>query len=334
MPAIALYGAGMISGAHATAATILGYPVVAIASRDRSKAEARAAELGARALTYDELPAGADIVIVSTPPPLHAANTLAMLDAGAAVILEKPLCTTLAEADALVAASGSRLLYAENLAFAPVVSAMVEQSRTIGPLTHLEVRSLQGRPGWGEFLTEAWGGGALFDLGVHPLAVAMLLAAPARVVAVEATLRGADDHPTDEHADVVLTFDSGLRGRVVSSWAAGPGPVWDAQVASADGVVRAEILPAISLERNGDPVPLPPVTSPVPVLEELGYVGQLRSFAEDLASSRLPVVDAAFGRSVLDIVCAAYASARAKASEPVPFTGPRNLTPLQLWRST
>jgi len=44
-------------------------------------------------------------------------------------------------------------------------------------------------------------------------------------------------------------------------------------------------------------------------------------------------MDAAFGRKVLDIVCAAYASAgRGGAPEAVPFTGPRDRTPLQLWR--
>ena len=49
----------------------------------------------------------------------------------------------------------------------------------LGPIEHLEVRALQGRPDWGDFLTAGWGGGVLFDLGVHPLAVALLAAAPA-----------------------------------------------------------------------------------------------------------------------------------------------------------
>jgi predicted dehydrogenase len=331
---IALLGAGMISGAHAAAARMLGVSVVAVASRTAASAEARAASAGARVVDADELPAGADVVVVSTPPALHASHALAMLQRGAAVVLEKPLCTTLEQADALVDAAGDRLLYAENLAYAPVVLEMLPRVRQLGPLTTVEVRSLQGRPTWGSFLTAEWGGGALFDLGVHPLAVALLLAAPAVPVGVQAVLSGADDIPTDEHADVTVTFDTGLEAHVVSSWRDGPTPVWDAQASSATGVVRAELLPEPELEVNGTRVDLPAVTAPVPQLEQYGYVGQLRAFLADLAAGERPVMDAAWGRMVLDIVCAAYASAASGELEPTPFRGPRDRTPLQLWRGS
>ena len=51
--------------------------------------------------------------------------------AGAHVLVEKPLATTLADADALVVAStagGHLLSYAENLAFAPVVESRAPHS--------------------------------------------------------------------------------------------------------------------------------------------------------------------------------------------------------------
>ena len=102
------------------------------------------------------------MVVVATPPARHASDALAALAAGAAVIVEKPLATTLAEADALVeaaAADGDRLGYAENLAFAPIVIRAVSMVRTLGPLRHVDARMLQGRPDWGDFLTEDWGGG-------------------------------------------------------------------------------------------------------------------------------------------------------------------------------
>jgi myo-inositol 2-dehydrogenase / D-chiro-inositol 1-dehydrogenase len=332
MPSIALLGAGMISRAHAAAAQILGVPVVAVTSRTPESAGAFAERVGARAVRYDELTDGADVIVVATPPALHASQTLEMLERGAAVVLEKPLCTTLADADVLVEAAGDRVLYAENLAYAPVVHAMIPRVRELGALNSLEVRSLQGRPTWGNFLSEEWGGGALFDLGVHPVAVALLLAAPAVPVGVHAVLEGADDHPTDEFADVTITFDTGLQGHVVSSWRDGPTPVWDAQVSSATGVVRAELLPEPELEVNGEPVALPPVTAPVPQLEQYGYIGQLQAFLDDLEHGRRPLMDVNWGRMVLDVVCAAYASAASGEPEPTPFRGPRNRTPLQLWR--
>jgi hypothetical protein len=69
------------------------------------------------------------------------------------------------------------------------------------------------------------------------------------------------------------------------------------------------------------------------VLESLGYVPQLRALADDSAAGIEPVMSAAFGRDVLDVVMASYASAGAAgASVSVPFTGPRDRTPLELWR--
>jgi myo-inositol 2-dehydrogenase / D-chiro-inositol 1-dehydrogenase len=329
---LAFAGAGRISIVHALAAQAIGAPIKAVASRSPERASKRAKEFGARPVAYDALPAGADVVVVATPPALHATHALQALAAGAKVVLEKPLCTTLDDADLLVAAAGNRLLYAENLAFAPAIERAVALAADLGPVEHLEVRALQGRPDWGDFLTAGWGGGALFDLGVHPLAVALLAAAPAAVVEVTATLAGADDIAVDDHAIVALQFDTGLIAQVEASWRA-EAPVWDLQVASATGVVRAELIPAISLEHNGEAVALPPPRDGViPELDAFGYIRQLEA-AVRLSTGAPTTMTAAFGRHVLDIVCAAYASAgRSGAAVPVPFAGPRDRTPLHLWR--
>jgi predicted dehydrogenase len=329
----------MITGAHAMAAKALHLDVVAVASRSRERAQSRAAELGARAVRYEELPAGADVVVVATPPQRHAADALRALELGAAVLLEKPLCRTLEEADALVQAAAKhrhRLLYAENLVYAPVVRVLLREAQQVADADQLEVRAFQGLPEWGDFTTDEWGGGALFDLGVHPLAVAMMLGraiGAGDVVGVHATLRGGHGHGSDEHAEVSLHFASGLRGQVVSSWQAGPTPVWDAQVSGARRVVRAELLPVPEVAVNGEAVPLPPLRVEVPPIEQYGYLDQLGEFARDLAEGRRPASDAEFGREVLEVVCAAYWSAGRDGVEvPVPFPGPRNRTPLQLWR--
>jgi predicted dehydrogenase len=329
---LAFAGAGRISIVHALAAQAAGVPIGSVASRSTERAAKRAKEFGARPVTYDDLPAGADVVVVATPPGCHADHALRSLAAGAAVLLEKPMCTTLDQADRLVAAANNRLVYAENLAFAPVIERSVELIAGLGAIDHLEVRSLQGRPDWGDFLTAGWGGGALFDLGVHPLAVALLAAAPARVVEVRATLSGADDIDVDEHAEVELKFDSGLAGRVVASWRE-TSPLWDLQAASATGVVRSELIPAITLEHNGEPIELSPTRDGVvPELDSFGYVSQIE-VAVAVANGIATDMNAEFGRHVLDIVCAAYASAgRDGQAEAVPFQGSRDRTPLQLWR--
>ena len=102
---------------------------------------------------------------------------------------------------------------------------------------------------------------------------------------------------------------------------------------------RPQVLPifiasssAVRVPRFG--VPLPGVPEGVPAqLEELGYLPQMETFALDLQRHRTPELGAAFGRSILDVVCAAYASAgRGGDWVPLPFEGPRDRTPLQLWR--
>lgn len=339
-PTVAVCGAGTASFAHLAAAQHLGLNVVAVASRSAERARERAAQVGARAVTYDQLPAGAGIVIVATPPAQHAADVLRLLGAAAAVLVEKPMCRTLAEADAIVEAAerpGARFLYGENLAFAPVVHELLRRAPSLGVLTHLEVRALQPRPTWGDVTSDDWGGGALYDLGAHPLAVALLAArvcGAGEVTGVAAALRGGPGHGTDEHAELTVHFSSGLTGRVLASWHGAEPPVWDAQLASATGVLRAELVPEPELIHDGELVPLPRSRTSPPHLEAYGYSGQLRTLVDDLGAGRRSFIDARFGRLVLEVTCAAYRSAgQDGALVPVPFTGPRDLTPLELWRA-
>jgi myo-inositol 2-dehydrogenase/D-chiro-inositol 1-dehydrogenase len=341
-PSVVLFGAGMISRAHGAAAGFSNMPIVAVASRSTARAAERAAEFDARPVGYDDIVqrrVEADIAVVCTPPQCHARDAIALLDAGYGVLLEKPLCRTLAEADDIVEASarhGGRLLYAENLAYAPVVQRLLALVPQLGRPNHIEVRSLQALPEWGGFTTDEWGGGALFDLGVHPLSVALLVANAAgegTPTSVRAALRGSTSHGSDEHAELFVTYASGLDVRIESSWQHGPAPLWDAQVSSPTGVLRAELLPDPQLEHNGDPVPLPPVTMRVAQIEQYGYLAQMRALASDLQHGTTPLMSASFGRLVLDVVCAAYCSAgRGGAPQALPFAGARDRTPLQLWR--
>lgn len=327
---LAFAGAGVIAAVHGEAVTRTdGVAISHVASRDPARAAEAARRTGATACSYEELPADADAVVVCTPPSAHAEQALAALAAGAAVLVEQPLCTTLADADRLVAAPG-HLAYAENLLHATVVQQARAQVAQLEGVELVEVRALQARPGWGGQPTEAEGGGALLAVGPHAVAVGLLLAAPARPVAVSASLRGSSAHPLDEHAEVAVRLDSGARLRIVASWEQAGAATWDAQVAAPDGVVRLELLPEPLLERNGVEVRVPRTGEQ---LVDLGYLGQLQAFLGDLRAGREPQVGAAFGRSVLDLICAAYASAGDGGGwVELPFAGPRNVTPLQLWR--
>ena len=336
MTRFALAGAGWMGTVHALAlAALPRTELVAVASRTAASADRLAGEYSARTLDYEALPGDADVVVVATPPERHAQDALFAVAGGAAALVEKPLCTRLVDADRLVrvADAGAVVGYAENLLFAEAVSRALAEIAALGPLRHLTVRSLQPRPTWGDFTSRGWGGGVLFDLGAHPLALA-LRAAGSEPAGVRAVLEGSDDIEVDDRASVELRFDSGLLAQVEASWR-DPAPVWDLQAASDSGVVFLSLLPELSLERDGEPIDLPPPPEGdhSPQLDRFGYVEQLRDIAAAQRVGRPPTVsDVHFGREVLEVTCAAYLAARAGGEVALPYAGPRDRTPIELWR--
>lgn len=76
---LAFAGAGTISVVHAIAAAVVEAEIVAVASRTSERATERAAQVGAAVVAFEDLPAGADAVVVCTPPDRHTADTLQAL---------------------------------------------------------------------------------------------------------------------------------------------------------------------------------------------------------------------------------------------------------------
>jgi predicted dehydrogenase len=260
--------------------------------------------------------------------------------------VEKPLATTLAEADRIVSAaaaattaaaaagqsanSGAVLRCAENLLHSPVWAQAVTLRAALGPLTHLSLRTLQPPPDWGHFAQPLSAGGVLFDLGPHALALALGLA-DEPVLAVSASLSSTRQDGADDSATVVLRFESGLRASIEISWVS-EFTVWEAQASSETGVLRIELIPEVVLEHNGEPVAIA-LQHPQadPTLEQFGYVDQLLDLIS-LDPNR-PGQTADQARTILEIICASYQSAGQEGNEVhLPFEGDRSLTPMQLWK--
>src|SRR5690348_5085421 len=97
-----ILGAGFMGTVHAHAVRAAGGVVSAVASRSKAGAQAAAAELGAQAVA--ESPEAliarddVDVVHICTPNATHAELARKAIAAGKAVICEKPLATTVADA--------------------------------------------------------------------------------------------------------------------------------------------------------------------------------------------------------------------------------------------
>jgi len=174
---IGILGSGFMGGTHARAfAKIPGVQVVAVSSRHLDKAEKLAGEVGARATTDDrtilEDPT-IDAISNTLPTHLHGPSTIAALEAGKHVLLEKPFALTAPDCDGMIAAqkrTGRTLMIAHVLRFWGDYVSLVEfvHSGKIGrPMSAVATR-LSQMPAWADwFLNPAWSGGAVLDLSVH-----------------------------------------------------------------------------------------------------------------------------------------------------------------------
>lgn len=160
--------------------------LVAVASRDRARAERYAAEWTIpRAIeSYDALldDRSIDIVYVPLPNSEHVRWTVRALDAGKHVLCEKPLALSVDDVDRVAAAAArSGRVAAEAFMYRhhPLtreVQRTVESGR-LGPL-HLVKGAftfLLTRPG-DVRLDPTLGGGSLWDIGCYPVSYACLLA--------------------------------------------------------------------------------------------------------------------------------------------------------------
>src|SRR5258708_25505645 len=132
--------------------------VVAVSSRTLAKAESMAHEVGARATT-DEMAIvkhpSIEGISNTLPTPMHPKYTIAALQAGKHVLLEKPLGLTVADCDEILAAahqSPAIFMIAHVLRFWPEYVALVDfvKRGALGrPLSALgERRSLPSSPAW------------------------------------------------------------------------------------------------------------------------------------------------------------------------------------------
>ena len=127
-----------------------------------------------------------DVVLVLTSMTEHGRLARAALEAGKHVLVEKPVATTLAEAEQVLAAADAApgvLVCAPHILLSPTYRAMHARVRAgeIGGLLTARGRYGWAGPDWNRWYYEP-GGGALFDLGVYNVTSLCGFLGPARRV--------------------------------------------------------------------------------------------------------------------------------------------------------
>ncbi|MDR1188148.1 MAG: Gfo/Idh/MocA family oxidoreductase [Bifidobacteriaceae bacterium] len=205
---------GGIAGTFAKDLKLDGHRLAAVGSRDQAKADAFAAEYGvARAHgSYEDLVADptVDIIYVATPHSHHLEGSLAAIEAGKHVLIEKPLTINAAEGRAIAKAAeqaGVTVMEAMWTRFLPHMIRLREliAEGVLGELNGLVVdhtQKLSDDPRH-RINDLAVGGGALLDLGVYPISFAYdLFGEPSGIEVKASSLgpTGADKAVTGEFA--------------------------------------------------------------------------------------------------------------------------------------
>ncbi len=153
-----------------------------------------------------------DLIAVATPPSTHAEIGRAALAAGHHLLVEKPVATTRAEADRLIAArdaSGRVAAVDFQLRFNPVVEALVAwgASGAFGPLVRVAVENEAQDatlPAGHWFWDRAQSGGILVEHAVHFLDLVNAIVAASGGDPAAATATGAARRRADGREDRVL----------------------------------------------------------------------------------------------------------------------------------
>ena len=157
-----------------------------------------------------------DAISVCTPNGLHAPNSIAALEAGLHVIVEKPMSMNAAEGQAMIDAAkkaGKHLVVGFQWRFDPKTTVLKNQADAgvFGNIKYVRVQALRRRgiPNWGVFgRKDLQGGGPMIDIGVHVTEMAhYVMGCPKPVAASGMTSTYIGDRPSTDIASSWAGWD-------------------------------------------------------------------------------------------------------------------------------
>ncbi|MEL7059843.1 MAG: Gfo/Idh/MocA family oxidoreductase [Acidobacteriota bacterium] len=256
-----------------------------------------AAELATRHKTTsfssaEELWDRVDAVVLAVPTFAHASLTLRMLERGLHVLVEKPMASSLGEADAMSAACGSdQILAVGHVEFYnPAVQQLLQIDQ---PPRFLEAQRLS------PFTPRSLDVDVILDLMIHDLQILHALD-PSPLVEVRAT--GVDVLSSRiDIANARLEFESGLTANVTASRVSAESirklrVFLHRRYLSVD--YREQQAHGFALRENGETRTIVPADLAVERVEPLR--AELDAFVAACRGEAVPYVDAAAGRQALE----------------------------------
>jgi UDP-N-acetylglucosamine 3-dehydrogenase len=248
-------------------------------------------------------------IVVATPPDSHLELTLAALEAGKHVVLEKPAFLRAADFDPVRAAearSGRRLMVAENYCYKPLAKVLREliASGALGEVRflHLVAVKSQRRSGWRDDPAIA-GGGALFEGGVHWID---LLANTGLEVESARGFRPGHGTGLERSMLVVVQYRQGGVGTLAHSWEV-PSPLHGLRVSRIYGTEGSA-----AFESNGIIVVMTGARRRLvfPGLRDInGNRAMWTDFLDVIRTGREPVMTAVRAQRGLELIETAYRTA-------------------------
>lgn len=292
-----------------------------------------------------------DLIDIGIPNDLHCQVAVAAAKAGKHIIIEKPLCVTLEEADEMIDAcqrAGVLLMYAEELLFAPKyvrVKKLIEEGAIGEPFL---AKQSEEHPG--PHMPWFWdvkrsGGGVLLDMGCHSIEYTRWVLGKPNVKSVTAFM-GTYVHQErtqgEDHSYTIVEYEGGKIAMLENSWAKGGGVDDRCEVYGKKGHTRADLLRGSSLltysdEGYGYAVEKAGITKgyTFTMFEEIwnyGFPQEMQHFVNCVLGKETCIETGEDGREVLKIMYAAYQSAGEGRKIEWPYNPPQVTKPIDLWK--
>ena len=224
-------GAGHMGASHAKAyAALEGFEICGIVTRSEASRASLLEELGGEIAGYDDFHEALaatkpDAVSISTYPDTHAEYALAAMEAGADILVEKPLAETVEEAEKIVAKArelGRKVVIGYILRVHPSWVKFIEMSHSLGkPLVmRMNLNQQSSGENWETHKKLMASIPPVVDCGVHYVDVMcqMTRSRPIRVSGIGARLSEELPPGMVNYGQLQVSFEDGSVGWYEAGW--------------------------------------------------------------------------------------------------------------------